>query len=81
MKDGSEDHEHDEIDEQQPVIIAGIGRFGQVVNRLVQMAGFKTTVLDNDLKTIQLMRRFGFADTGQVIPVGQDPLRMLCDPL
>ncbi|MEM1066387.1 MAG: cation:proton antiporter [Pseudomonadota bacterium] len=51
---------HDEIDEQQPVIIAGIGRFGQVVNRLVQMAGFKTTVLDSDLATIQLMRRFGF---------------------
>ena len=51
---------HDEIDEQQPVIIAGIGRFGQVVNRLVQVAGFKTTVLDSDLETIQLMRRFGF---------------------
>ena len=57
----AEEHvEHDEIDEQQPIIIAGIGRFGQVVNRLVQMAGFKTTVLDHDLKTIQLMRRFGF---------------------
>jgi CPA2 family monovalent cation:H+ antiporter-2 len=50
----------DEIDEQQPVIIAGIGRFGQVVNRLVQSAGFKTTVLDHDLETITLMRRFGF---------------------
>ena len=60
MGDGEQEVEHDEIDDQQPVIIAGIGRFGQVVNRLVQMAGFKTTVLDNDLKTIQLMRRFGF---------------------
>ncbi|MGO4915726.1 monovalent cation:proton antiporter-2 (CPA2) family protein [Pseudogemmobacter sp. W21_MBD1_M6] len=50
----------DEIDDQQPVIIAGIGRFGQVVNRLVQSAGFKTTVLDHDLETITLMRRFGF---------------------
>ena len=60
MEDQDEDIEHDEIDEQQPVIIAGIGRFGQVVNRLVQAAGFKTTVLDHDLKTIQLMRRFGF---------------------
>jgi len=52
--------EPDTIDDQQPVIIAGIGRFGQVVNRLVQMSGFKTTVLDSDLETIQLMRRFGF---------------------
>ena len=60
MEDQDEDIEHDEIDEQQPVIIAGIGRFGQVVNRLVQAAGFRTTVLDHDLKTIQLMRRFGF---------------------
>ncbi len=51
---------HDEIDEQQPVIIAGIGRFGQVVNRLVQLSGFKTTVIDNDLETVELMRRFGF---------------------
>lgn len=50
----------DEIAEQQPIIIAGIGRFGQVVNRLVTMSGFQTTVLDHDLAVIQLMRRFGF---------------------
>ncbi|MEL6801030.1 MAG: cation:proton antiporter, partial [Pseudomonadota bacterium] len=60
MAEAQEELEPDEIDEQQPVIIAGIGRFGQVVNRLVQMAGFKTTVLDHDLETIELMRRFGF---------------------
>ncbi|RVV99803.1 potassium transporter [Mesobaculum littorinae] len=52
--------EPDEIDDQQPIIIAGIGRFGQVVNRMLQLAGFQTTVLDHDLNTIQLMRRFGF---------------------
>ncbi|WP_062563686.1 monovalent cation:proton antiporter-2 (CPA2) family protein [Paracoccus aminovorans] len=50
----------DEIEEQQPIIIAGVGRFGQVLNRLVTMSGFKTTVLDHDLAVIQLMRRFGF---------------------
>ncbi|WP_439104187.1 monovalent cation:proton antiporter-2 (CPA2) family protein [Celeribacter marinus] len=50
----------DEIDDQQAIIIAGIGRFGQVVNRLVQASGFNTVVLDNDLKTIQVMRKFGF---------------------
>jgi CPA2 family monovalent cation:H+ antiporter-2 len=27
---------------------------------MVQASGFKTVVLDNDLETIQLMRRFGF---------------------
>ncbi len=51
--------DHDEVDPQGPIIIAGVGRFGQTVNRMVQRAGFRTTVLDNDLKTIQLMRRFG----------------------
>lgn len=50
----------DHIDEKGTVIIAGIGRFGQVVNRLVQSSGFTTVVLDNDLNTVELMRTFGF---------------------
>jgi CPA2 family monovalent cation:H+ antiporter-2 len=49
----------DEIDDQQKIIIAGIGRFGQVVNRLVRASGFETVVIDHDLKTIQVMRKFG----------------------
>ena len=60
MGDTSPVHEPDEIDEEGPVIIAGIGRFGQIVNRLVQASGFNTVVLDHDMETIQLMRRFGF---------------------
>lgn len=55
-----ESQDADEIDEHTGIIIAGIGRFGQVVNRMVRMAGFSTTVLDNDLQTIELMRKFGF---------------------
>jgi len=58
--DARAEEQPDAIDEQQPIIIAGIGRFGQVVNRLVSMSGFRTTVLDHDLKLIQLMRQFGF---------------------
>ncbi|MCA8878421.1 MAG: monovalent cation:proton antiporter-2 (CPA2) family protein [Rhodobacteraceae bacterium] len=49
----------DEIEEKGPIIIAGIGRFGQVVNRMIQMAGFHATVLDHDLASIRLMRQFG----------------------
>ncbi len=56
----AEPREPDDIDEQGQVIIAGIGRFGQIVNRLVQSAGFTTVVLDHDMETIELMRRFGF---------------------
>jgi CPA2 family monovalent cation:H+ antiporter-2 len=60
INEATDEHEADEIDEQGPVIIAGIGRFGQIVNRLLQGSGFKTVVLDNDIGTIDLMRRFGF---------------------
>ncbi|MBC7165258.1 MAG: cation:proton antiporter [Roseovarius sp.] len=59
MQEGGETPEADEIDSTGPVIIAGIGRFGQVVNRLVRASGFETVVLDHDLGTIQRMRRFG----------------------
>ncbi len=58
-KDRVETTEEDEIDEHSGIIIVGIGRFGQVVNRLVRSVGFKTTVLDNNLQTIQMMRKFG----------------------
>ncbi|MFD2738450.1 cation:proton antiporter [Sulfitobacter aestuarii] len=50
----------DEIDDQGPVIIVGVGRFGQMVNRLVQASGFHTVVLDHNPETIAVMRRFGF---------------------
>ncbi|MBD3765781.1 MAG: cation:proton antiporter [Rhodobacterales bacterium] len=49
----------DVVDEKGRVLIAGIGRFGQVVNRLVRTSGLSTTVLDNNPATIELMRRFG----------------------
>ncbi|WP_373354144.1 monovalent cation:proton antiporter-2 (CPA2) family protein [Pseudoroseicyclus sp. CXY001] len=51
--------EPDEVEDQGPVIIAGIGRFGQVVNRLVRSAGFETVVLDNNMAAIETMRTFG----------------------
>ncbi|WP_306153257.1 monovalent cation:proton antiporter-2 (CPA2) family protein [Roseovarius sp. MMSF_3281] len=59
MEETTEQHEPDRIDDQAPVIIAGIGRFGQIVNRLVRSSGFNTVVLDHDLSAIQRMRRFG----------------------
>ena len=58
--DDAQPHADDDIDEQQPVIIAGIGRFGQVVNRMLELSGFRTVMLDHDLDTIRTMRRFGF---------------------
>ncbi|MEI2687103.1 MAG: NAD-binding protein [Cypionkella sp.] len=49
----------DEIDEKGSVLVAGIGRFGQVVNRMVRTSGIPTVVLDSDMATIDTMRRFG----------------------
>lgn len=60
LAEAGEDAAADEIDETSKIIIAGVGRFGQVINRMLQGSGFQTTVLDHDLKTIQLMRSFGF---------------------
>ncbi len=57
--DASADGEPDEIDEQQPIIIAGIGRYGQVVNRLLMLAGFRAVVMDNNMEAVQTLRRFG----------------------
>ncbi|MFY1711850.1 monovalent cation:proton antiporter-2 (CPA2) family protein [Tritonibacter mobilis] len=59
MKETQVEHTPDEIDEEGTVIIAGIGRFGQIVHRLVNASGFKTVLLDSDMKAVQLMRRFG----------------------
>jgi monovalent cation:proton antiporter-2 (CPA2) family protein len=53
--------EADEIDDgETPVIIAGFGRFGQIVGRLLIANGFEATVLDHSPTQIELLRRFGF---------------------
>jgi glutathione-regulated potassium-efflux system ancillary protein KefC len=42
------------------VIIAGFGRFGQIVGRLLYANQVKLTVLDHDPDQIDVLRRFGF---------------------
>jgi monovalent cation:proton antiporter-2 (CPA2) family protein len=50
----------DEIDEHEnPVIVAGFGRFGHIVGRLLRANGFGTTVLDHDADQVSLLGRFG----------------------
>jgi glutathione-regulated potassium-efflux system ancillary protein KefC len=43
-----------------PVVIAGFGRFGQIVGRLLHANGIGTTILDHDPDQIELIRKFGF---------------------
>jgi glutathione-regulated potassium-efflux system ancillary protein KefC len=49
-----------EIDEpqNQAVIIAGFGRYGQVVGRMLYANGIQPTILDIDAEQIEAMRRF-----------------------
>lgn len=50
----------DVIDEKDaPVIIAGFGRFGQIVGRLLLANGARAVVLDHDPDQIELLRKFG----------------------
>jgi glutathione-regulated potassium-efflux system ancillary protein KefC len=43
-----------------PIIIAGFGRYGQIVGRLLYANGLKATVLDHDAEQVETMRRFGW---------------------
>ena len=54
-----EERTPDAIDEANPVIIAGFGRFGQVVQRVLAGMKIKATVVDHDPNQIELVRRFG----------------------
>ena len=42
-----------------PVIIAGYGRYGQVVSRVLRMAGIPFTAIEKDYQQVDFVRRFG----------------------
>ena len=50
----------DTIRESNPVIVAGFGRFGQVVVRVLRGLGIGATVIDHDPGQIDTVRRFGW---------------------
>jgi len=51
----------DEAEEQEaPVIIAGFGRYGQIVGRMLSAQGLQATVLDHDADQVETVRRFGW---------------------
>ena len=50
----------DVIDDSAKVIIAGHGRFGMTVGRILQAKGYKAVVLDHDAEQIESLRKFGF---------------------
>ncbi len=53
--------EYDEIEEQEnPIILAGFGRFGLVIGRILLANNFKVTIIDSNPTNIELLRKYGF---------------------
>ena len=52
----------DEIADEQhaPIIICGLGRYGQIVARLINAGGLTATVLEHDAEQGEAVRRFGW---------------------
>jgi glutathione-regulated potassium-efflux system ancillary protein KefC len=52
----------EEISEQQaaPIIIAGFGRYGQIVGRMLLAQGISATVLEHDADMVETVRAFGY---------------------
>jgi len=60
--DGEEDREADKIEREDGVrvIVAGHGRYGMTVGRLLAASGCRAVVLDHDAEQIDALRRLGF---------------------
>ncbi len=53
------EREADAIEEENPIIIAGRGRVGGIVDRMLDAAGHRATVIDYDSEHIEQLKRFG----------------------
>ncbi|WP_373101055.1 MULTISPECIES: monovalent cation:proton antiporter-2 (CPA2) family protein [Pasteurellaceae] len=49
----------DHIEEQHPIILIGLGRAGQIINRLLVMTGHHPTIIDKDAALIAGMKKMG----------------------
>ena len=54
------ERESDAVTPEGPVIIAGFGRFGQIVGRLLLANGVRAVVLDHDPDQVDTLRKFGY---------------------
>jgi len=54
------EHPDPTFDDGEPdIIVAGFGRFGQIIQRLLASNGMKATTLDSDIEQIEVLRKFG----------------------
>jgi len=56
----SQEREADEVPGDSKIIIAGLGRVGGIVNRMLRAAGYEPTVIDYNSRHLEMLRKFGF---------------------
>lgn len=54
------ERKYDPISEKNGIILAGYGRFGQIIGRLLNGENIKVTVLEKNPEQIELLRKFGY---------------------
>lgn len=53
--------EYDDVESSDnPIIIAGFGRFGLVIGRLLLANNYKVTIIDSNPANVEILRKFGF---------------------
>ncbi|GAD80599.1 glutathione-regulated potassium-efflux system protein KefB [Vibrio ezurae] len=61
INSSDEAESHEQVRDREPrVIVAGFGRFGQVIGRLMYANKVKLTILESDPSQIKLLRKFGY---------------------
>lgn len=60
VKQETKEKDPDKIEEQNPVIIAGFGHFGNTVGRFLRAHNIPMTILDNDSDRVDVLRKMGF---------------------
>ena len=58
-----QDKEQDTIEEENNIIIAGRGRVGGTIDRLLRAAGFNATVIDYNSQHLEMLQKFGVRHT------------------
>jgi voltage-gated potassium channel Kch len=58
-RQNKEDYDYVESSDN-PIIIAGFGRFGLVIGRLLLANNYKVTIIDSNPTNVEVLRRFGF---------------------
>ena len=56
---GQDPRQADIIEEENPIIILGHGRFGQIIDGLLESCGYHTTVIDYDVETVEGLAKYG----------------------